>query len=103
MLAPLVFRTVKVRSTLLLIVTLPKPVVAVGVTSRAPWATPLTELEHALSLPSKSTAVMRVKYVVPALRAVTVAEAVSPHAGVEVGDDTVWNAALGQVGGTVPR
>jgi hypothetical protein len=103
MLALLVFCTVKVRSTVPLTATLPKLVVAVGVTSRSPCATPLAELEHALSLPSKSTAVRRAKYVVPALRAVTVAEAVSPDAGVAVGDDTVWNAAPGQVGGTVPR
>jgi hypothetical protein len=71
-----------------LIVTLLKLVVAVGVTSRSPQATPLAELEHALSLPSKSTAVTRAKYVVPGLRAVTLAETVSPDPGVVVSDDT---------------
>ena len=103
MLALLVFCTVKVRSTVPLTVTLPKLVVAVGVTSRSPCATPLAELEHALSLPAKSTALMRAKYVVPALRAVTRAETVCPDSGVVVGDDTGWNDPPGQVGTAVPR
>ena len=34
---------------------------AVGVTLKSGWATPLTVGEHALSLPVKSTAVMRAK------------------------------------------
>ena len=103
MLALLVFCTVKVRSTVLLTVTLPKLVVADGVTLKSGWATPVAELEHALSLLLMSTAVTRAKYVVPALRAVTRVETVCPDAGVVVGDDTVWNDALGQVGSVVPR
>jgi hypothetical protein len=60
-LAGLVFRTVKVRSAVPLIVTLPKLLLAEGVTSRAGCATPLAALEHALSLPLVSTAVTRTK------------------------------------------
>ena len=97
------FCTVKVPSTAPLTVTLPKLVVAVGVTSKSGWATPLAELEHALSLPLLSTAVMRTKYVVLALRAVTRAETVCPDAGVVVGDDTGWNDPPGQVGSAVSR
>jgi hypothetical protein len=89
MLALLVFCTVKVRSTVPLTETLPKLVVAVGVTVKSGWATPLAEPEHALSLPLMSTAVMRAKYVVPALRAVTRVETVCPDAGVVVGDEIV--------------
>ena len=102
-LAVLVFCTVKVRSTVLPTVTLPKLVVVDGVTVKSALATPLAAVEHALSLPLASMAVTRAKYVVPALRAVTLAEAVSPGAGAEVDDDTAWNEPLGQVGDTVPR
>jgi len=102
-LALLVFCTVKVRSTVPLTATLPKLVVVAGVTSKSGRATPLAELEHTLSSPLLSTAVMRAKYVVPALRAVTRAEAVSPGAGVVVADDTGWNDPPGQVGSAVPR
>jgi hypothetical protein len=103
MLALLVFCTVKVRSTVLLTVTLPKLVVADGVTLKSGCATPLAEPEHRLSLPLMSTAVTRAKYVVPALRAVTRVETVCPDAGALVGDDTMWNDPLGQVGSAVPR
>jgi len=58
-LAPLVFCTVKVRSTVPPVVTLPKLVVVAGVTLKSGWATPLAEPEHALSLPAVSTAVTR--------------------------------------------
>ena len=67
----LVFCTVKVRSAVLPIVTLPKLVVVEGVTLKSGWATPLAESEHALSFPEVSTAVTRAKYVVPAVSAVT--------------------------------
>jgi hypothetical protein len=102
-LAPLVFCTVKVRSTVRLTVTLPKLVVPVGVTSKSAWATPLAEVEHALSPPSTSTALTRAKYVVPAPRAVTRAETVSPDPGAVVGDDTERNEPPGQLGTAVPR
>ena len=103
MLALLALCTVKVRSTVPLTATLPKLVVADGATSKVGCATPLAELEHALSLPLMSTAVTRAKYVVPALRAVTRVENVCPDAGVVVGDDTAWNDGPGQVGSAVPR
>jgi hypothetical protein len=61
MLALPVFRTVNVRSTVPPTATLPKPVEAAGATSRSAWATPLAELEHPLSLPLVSRAVMRTK------------------------------------------
>jgi hypothetical protein len=61
MLALLVFCTVKLRSTVLLTVTLPKLVVTDGVTLKSGCATPLAELEHGLSLPVMSTAVTRAK------------------------------------------
>ena len=67
-LAVLVFCTVKVRSAVLPIATLPKLVVVEGVTLKSGWATPLAEPEHALSFPEVSTAVTRAKYVVPAVR-----------------------------------
>jgi hypothetical protein len=98
-----VFCTVKVRSTGTLTATAPKAVEADGVTVKSAWATPLAAVEHALSLPLTSTAVTRAKYVVPAPRAVTLAETVSPDRGAVVDDDTVWNDPPGQVGGVVPR
>jgi hypothetical protein len=61
MLAELVFCTVKVRSTWPPTATLPKLVVAVGVTLKSTWATPVAEDEHVLSLPVLSTAVTRTK------------------------------------------
>ncbi len=64
----LVFCTVKVRSAVLPIGTLPKVVVG-GVTPKSEWATPLAVPEHALSLPEVSTAVTRAKYIVPAVSA----------------------------------
>jgi hypothetical protein len=88
MLAVLVFCTVKVRSTALLTVALPKLVVAEGVTPKSVWAAPLAEPEHALSFPAPSTAVTRAKYVVPAPRSVMRAVTVCPAGGVAVDDDT---------------
>jgi len=41
--------------------------------------------------------------VVPAARAVTPVETVCPLVGVDVGDDTVKNDALGQAGLVVPK
>jgi len=67
----LVFCTVKVRSAVLPIVTLPKLVAVEGVTLKSGWATPLVDPEHALSFPEVSTAVTRTKYVVAAARPVT--------------------------------
>ena len=61
MLAPLVFWTVKVRSAVLPVATLPKFVVVEGVTLKSGWATPLADAEHALSFPELSTAVTRAK------------------------------------------
>jgi hypothetical protein len=98
-----VFCTVKVRSTKPPTGTLPKLVAAAGVTVKSGCATPLAELEHAPSSPLMLTAVTRAKYVVPASRAVTLVETVSPESGVVVGDDTAWNDPLGQVGSVVPR
>ena len=100
---PLVFWTVKTRSALLPVVTLPKVVVVAGVTVKSGCATPLTVPEHVLSVPDVSTAVTRAKYAVPALRAVTPLEIVCPLGGAVVGDDTVKNDALGQAGVDVPR
>ena len=99
----LVFWTVKVRSTVVLTATLPKLVVAEGVTLRSAFATPLAEAEHALSFPDVSTAVTRAKYVVPALRDETTLDRVCPLAGDDVGEATVKNDALGQAGLEVPR
>jgi hypothetical protein len=98
-----VFCTVKVRSAVLLMATLPKLVVPVGVTLKSGWATPLAAAEHVLSLPDVSTAVTRAKYVVPAVSAVTRLESVCPLAGVDVDEATVKNDALGQAGVDVPR
>ena len=61
MLAPLVFCTVKVRSAVLPVATLPKFVAVDGVTLKSGWATPLAAAEHALSFPELSTAVTRAK------------------------------------------
>jgi hypothetical protein len=61
MLAPLVFCTVKVRSAVLPVATLPKFVVVEGVTLKSGWATPLAAPEHALSFPELSTAETRAK------------------------------------------
>jgi hypothetical protein len=98
----LVFCTVKVRSTVLPIGTLPKLVVE-GVTRKSGWATPLAAPEHALSLPELSTAVTRAKYVVPGVSAVTRLDMVWPLAGALVGEGTVKNDALGQGGVEVAR
>jgi hypothetical protein len=98
-----VFCTVNVRSTVPLTATLPKFVVAVGVTVKSDAATPVTELEHALSLPAVSTALTRTTYVLPALSAVMRAETVCPDAGELVGDETEWNEPLGHAGVVVPR
>ena len=103
MLAPLVFCTVKVRSTVLPVAMLPKFVVVAGVTLKSGCATPLAAALQALSFPALSTAVIRAKYVVPALRAVTPVATVRPVAGVVVPDGTVKNDPLGQVGLDVPR
>jgi len=54
---PAVFDTVKVRSTKLPMLTLPKFTVPVGVTANSGRATALATLEQALSLPAVSTAV----------------------------------------------
>ena|SRR6185436_16284582 len=102
-LAVLVFCTVKVRSTVPPTATLPKLVVAEGVTPKSAWATPLAVAEQALSLPEASTAVTRAKYGVPAASAVTRLDTVCPLAGADVGDATVKNEALGQAGADVPR
>jgi len=99
----LVFVTVKVRSAVLPIATLPKLVVVEGLTVRSGWATPLADGEHALSFPEVSTAVTRAKYVTPAVSAVTRLESICPLVGVVVGDVTVKNDAPGQVGAEVPR
>jgi hypothetical protein len=99
----LVFWTVKVRSTVVLTATLPKLVVAEGVTLRSALATPLADAEHVLSFPDASTAVTRAKYVVPALRDETTLDKVWPLAGDGVGEATVKNDALGQAGLEVPR
>jgi hypothetical protein len=99
----LVFCTVKVRSAVLPTATLPKLVVVDGVTLKSGSATPLAEPEHALSLPSVSTAVTRATYVVPAVSAVMVVDTASPGSGVVVGDGTAKNDALGQGGVEVPR
>jgi hypothetical protein len=56
-----VFWTVKVRSTELLTATVPKLVAVDGVTVRSARAAPLAGLEQALSLPERSTAVIRTK------------------------------------------
>jgi hypothetical protein len=61
MLAPPVFWTVKVRSAVLPVATLPKFVVVEGVTLKSALAIPLAALEHALSLPALSIAVTRTK------------------------------------------
>ena len=74
--AALVFWTVKVRSTVMPVVTLPKLVEPVGVTLKSPRATALATGVHVLSLPEESTAVMRAKYVVPAVSPVTTVLAV---------------------------
>jgi hypothetical protein len=102
-LEPLVFCTVKLRSTVVPVVTLPKAVVVEGLIVRSGWATPLVAAEHALSLPELSTAVTRTKYVVPAVRAVTPVATVCPLVGLDVGDDTAKNVVLGQLGDDVPR
>src|SRR4030095_11445463 len=85
----LVFWTVKVRSTVVPIVTLPKLVVVEGVTLKSAVATPLAEAEHALSFPDPSTAVTRAKYVVPALRDATTLDRVWSLVGGVVGEVTV--------------
>jgi len=103
MLEPLVFWTVKARSTELPMATLPKLVAVEGVTLKSGWATPLADVLHALSLPEASTAVTRAKYVLPALRAVTPVETVCPLDGADVGDATVKNDVLGQAGFDVAR
>jgi hypothetical protein len=103
MFAVLVFWTVKARSALVPVVTLPKFVVAVGVTVKSGCAIPLAVPEHVLSFPEVSTAVTRTKYVVPALRAVTPLEMICPVGGVVVDEGTVKNDALGQAGVDVPR
>jgi hypothetical protein len=86
---PLVFCTVKVRSSAVLSAVDPKAIELAGVTVKSVLATPLAVGEQALSFPLPSMAVTRAKYVVPAVRAVMLAETVSPDAGVVVDDDTV--------------
>jgi hypothetical protein len=103
MLAPLRFCTVKVRSTVLPVVVLPKFVVAVGVTLKSAWATPLAAALQALSFPALSTAVIRAKYVVPALSDVTPVATIRPAVGAVVADGTVKNELLGQAGLDVAR
>jgi hypothetical protein len=103
MLAVLVFCTVKLRSTVLPTAMSPKLVAVVGVTEMSAWAAPLTEVVHPLSLPTVSTADTRAKYVIPALSPTMRLATTSPAVGVDVGDDIVWNDALGQAGAVVPR
>jgi hypothetical protein len=102
MLAELVFSTVKVRSTVPFTATLPKLVVPEGATVKSTRAAPLTEGEHALSLPAVSTADTRTAYVVPMVREAMRVETVCPDVGELVGDDTVWNELPGQAGVVVP-
>jgi hypothetical protein len=96
-----VFCTVKVRSTVLPVVTLPK--LTEGVTVKSGWATPLTEVEHALSLPLSSKAVTRTKYVAPALRPFARWLTDCPDAGADVGDDTLWYGVPGHAGTAAAR
>jgi hypothetical protein len=84
----LVFWTVKVRSAVLLMATLPKLVAPAGVTLKSASATPLAVGEHELSLPDVSTAVIRAKYEVPAARPVIRADTACPEAGDVVADCT---------------
>jgi hypothetical protein len=58
---PLVFCTVKVRSAVAPVLRFPKETVDVGVTVTSPRATPLAVAEQPLSLPERSTAVIRTK------------------------------------------
>jgi hypothetical protein len=99
----IVFSTVNVWSAVPPIETLPKLVVLEGVTLKSGWATPLADPEHALSFPEVSTAVTRAKYVVPAVSAVTSLDTLWPLVGLDVGDATVKNEALGQAGSEVAR
>ena len=103
MLAVLVFCTVNAASAVLPAGMLPKLVVVVGVTLKSARATPLAEAEHPLSLPTRSTAVTVAMYVVPALRPTMRLLTMVPGAGADVGDETVWNDALGHAGSVVPR
>jgi hypothetical protein len=103
MLDALVFWTVKLRSAEAPVAMLPKLVAVDGVTLKSARATPLTELEHPPSFPEKSTAVIRPKYVAPAVKPVMSAVTVSPGAGVADADVTVRVGVPGHVGGLVPR
>jgi hypothetical protein len=103
MLVVLVFSTVNVASAELPAVTLPKFVVEVGVTLKSAFAMPLADVEHELSFPAVSTAEIRTKYVAPAVKAAMRVETTWPLGGALVGDATVRNDALGQLGVAVPR
>jgi hypothetical protein len=103
MLAVLVFWTVKARSTVVPVVTVPKLVAVVGSTATSICATPLAAGEHELSLPLVSTADTRTKYVVPAARLVTWLATDWPAAGVDVDDGTLRKAVPGQAGVEVAR
>jgi hypothetical protein len=84
----LVFCTVKLRSTDVPVVTLPKVTAVDGVTPKSTSATPLAALEQALSFPARSTAVTRAKYVVFAVRPTIRWLTVVPAAGARAGEDT---------------
>jgi hypothetical protein len=62
------FCTVKIASIAVPVVVVPRLTAAVGLTLTSARATALTGAVHGLSLPLPSTAVMAVKYVVPATR-----------------------------------
>ena len=82
---------------------MPKLTVVVGVTVMSVRATPLAVPEHALSLPFRSTAVTRAKYVVLAASPVRRLVICCPAAGDAVDDDTAWKLPLGQAGVWVSR
>ena len=80
---------------------MPKLTVVVGVTVMSERATPLTCGEQPLSLPESSTAVMRMKYVVVAVRLVIRLLTVWPEPGESVVEATAWLDPPGQSGAPV--
>jgi hypothetical protein len=102
-LAVVAFLTVNEISTAAPTAVVPKSTAVVGLTVMSAHAGALTDTEHWLSRPPRSTAVMVTKYGTLAVRPAKRYDRASPLPGVDVGEAMKAYEELGQVGGDVAR